>query len=114
MTLDYDGWIIVIGVLVAACCAIPGSWLVVRGMGMMGDAVSHAVLPGIAIGFLISGTRSSTWMFAGAAVSGVIAALATQWVHRWGRVERGAAMGLVFTSFFCIRLVADCANSRSR
>ncbi|MDP6478606.1 MAG: metal ABC transporter permease [Phycisphaerales bacterium] len=105
MTFDYDGWIILIGVLVAACCAVPGSWLVVRGMGMMGDAISHAVLPGIALGFLISGTRSGGWMFLGAAVSGVLAAVLTQLVHRWGRVERGAAMGLVFTSFFSLGLL---------
>ncbi len=112
MTWDYDGWIIVIGILVAACCAIPGSWLVVRGMGMMGDAIAHAVLPGIALGFLLSGTRSSSWMFAGAAVSGVLAAVMTQWVHRFGRVERGAAMGLVFTSFFAfgILLMVQTAN----
>jgi manganese/zinc/iron transport system permease protein len=105
MTLEYDGWIMVIGVLVAACCAVPGSWLVVRGMGMMGDAISHAVLPGIAIGFLISGSRSGGWMFVGAAVSGILAAVLTQLVHRWGRVERGAAMGLVFTAFFSLGLL---------
>ncbi len=105
MTLDYDGWIILIGVLVAACCAVPGSWLVVRGMGMMGDAISHAVLPGIAVGFLVSGTRSGGWMFLGAALSGVLAAVMTQVVHRWGRVERGAAMGLVFTAFFSLGLL---------
>lgn len=105
MTLEYDGWIMVIGVLVAACCAVPGSWLVVRGMGMMGDAISHAVLPGIAIGFLISGSRSGGWMFVGAAVSGILAAVLTQLIHRWGRVERGAAMGLVFTAFFSLGLL---------
>ncbi len=105
MTLDYDGWIILIGVLVAACCAVPGSWLVVRGMGMMGDAISHAVLPGIALGFLISGTRSGGWMFLGAAVSGILAAAMTQLVHRWGRIEKGAAMGLVFTTFFSLGLL---------
>ena len=105
MTLEYDGWIILIGVLVAVACAIPGTWLVVRGMGMMGDAISHAVLPGIALGFLISGSRDGGWMFAGAAVAAVAAAVLTQVVHRWGRVERGAAMGLVFTSFFSLGLL---------
>ncbi|MDP7029049.1 MAG: metal ABC transporter permease [Phycisphaerales bacterium] len=105
MTIDYDGWIILIGVLVAACCAIPGSWLVVRGMGMMGDAISHAVLPGIALGFMFSGSRSGGWMFLGAALSAAAAAVLTQTIHRWGRVERGAAMGLVFTTFFSLGLL---------
>lgn len=105
MTLDYDGWIILIGILTAVACALPGTWLVVRGMGLMGDAISHAVLPGIAIGFMISGSREGGWMFAGAAISGVAAALLSQLVHRWGRVEHGAAMGLVFTAFFSLGLL---------
>ena len=61
----YDGWIIVITSLVAMTCAIPGSLLLVRRQSMLGDAVSHAVLPGIAIGFLVSGTRDGGWMLGG-------------------------------------------------
>ena len=105
MTWDYDGWIVLIGVLVAVACALPGTWLVVRGMGLMGDAISHAVLPGIAVAFLVSGTRDSGWMFAGAAVAGVTAAVLTQVVHRWGGIERGAAMGIVFTTLFAMGLL---------
>ena len=105
MTWDYDGWVLLVGVLAAASCALPGVFLVVRGMGLMGDAISHAVLPGIAVGFLISGSRDSIWMFLGAAIAGVLAAVLTQVLHSVGKVERGAAMGTVFTILFSLGLV---------
>ena len=100
-----DDWIIILGVLAALACAIPGTFLLLRGMSMMGDAISHAVLPGIAIGFLISGSRDSVWMFVGAAVAGIVAAVLTQFLHRFGRLDRGASMGVVFTTFFALGLI---------
>jgi len=105
MTWDYDGMILLVAIAAAAACALPGVFLVVRGMGLMGDAISHAVLPGIAIGFLASGSRDSVWMFAGAAIAGVLAAVLTQALHKFGNVDRGAAMGTVFTILFSIGLI---------
>ena len=100
-----DDWIIVLGALAAIACVLPGTFLVLRGMGMMGDAISHAVLPGIALGFFVSGTRDNVWMFLGAAIAGIVTAVLTQFLHRMGRLERGAAMGVVFTSLFALGLV---------
>ena len=100
-----DDWIIILGVLAALACAIPGTFLLLRGMSMMGDAISHAVLPGIAVGFLISGSRDSLWMFVGAAFAGIMAAILTQFLHRVGRLDRGASMGVVFTTFFALGLI---------
>ncbi len=100
-----DNWIVVVAALTAVACALPGSFLVLRKMSMMGDAISHAVLPGIAMGFLLTGARSSVPMFIGAAVTGILTAVLTQAVSRFGRVDYGAAMGLVFTSFFAIGLI---------
>ncbi len=100
-----DTWIVVTGVLCAVACALPGCFLVLRKMSMMGDAISHAVLPGLAIAFLVTGSRASLPMFLGAAVTGVLTALFTQWVSRFGNVDRGAAMGVVFTTLFAIGLV---------
>ncbi|MCH2152162.1 MAG: metal ABC transporter permease [Phycisphaerales bacterium] len=102
---SYDGWVIAIGALAAFACALPGTFLLLRGMSMMGDAISHAVLPGIALGFLVSGTRDSIWMFLGALVAGLLAAVLSQALHRMGRLEHGAAMGVVFTSLFAIGLI---------
>lgn len=105
MWMADDTWIVVVGALCAAACAIPGCFLMLRGMSMMGDAISHAVLPGLAIGFLLSESRAGLAMFAGAAVIGVLTAVFTQWVNRFGEVDRGAAMGIVFTTLFALGLV---------
>ncbi len=105
MWTTFDTWIVVTGMLCAVACALPGCFLVLRKMSMMGDAISHAVLPGLAIAFIITGTRSSVPMFLGAAIAGLLTALFTQWIMRFGNVDRGAAMGIVFTTLFAVGLL---------
>jgi manganese/zinc/iron transport system permease protein len=100
-----DTWIVVVAALAALACSLPGTYLVLRGMSMMGDAISHAVLPGLAAGFLLAHTRSAPVMLAGAAVAGLLTSLLTHLVQRAGRVDRGAAMGVVFTTLFAIGLI---------
>lgn len=100
-----DGWIIAIGILCAMACALPGCFLVLRRMSMMGDAISHAVLPGLAVAFIVSGELTSVPMFIGAAIAGMLTALFTEWVHGYGRVDEGASMGVVFTGLFALGLV---------
>ena len=100
-----DTWIVLIGILAAVACALLGNFLVLRKMSMMGDAISHAVLPGLAIAFLITGARASLTMFIGAAVVGILTALFTQWVSRFGKVDEGASMGIVFTTLFAVGLL---------
>ena len=100
-----DTWIVIVGMLTAMSCALLGNFLVLRRMSMMGDAISHAVLPGLAIAFLITGTRASLAMFFGAAVVGVLTAVFTQWISRFGKVDQGASMGIVFTTLFALGLV---------
>ena len=89
-----DGWIVAAGVLCAVASALVGNFLVLRKMSMLGDAISHAVLPGLAAAFLISGARDSWTMFAGAAAVGVLTALLTEWIRGYGKVDEGAAMGV--------------------
>lgn len=100
-----DTWIVVIGALAAVACALLGNFLVLRKMSMMGDAISHAVLPGLALAFLVTGTRASLTMFIGAAIVGVLTAVFTQWISRFGKVDEGASMGIVFTSLFALGLL---------
>ena len=100
-----DTWIVIIGALCAAACAIPGTFLVLRKMSMMGDAISHAVLPGLALGFILTGARTSITMFVGALIAGILTALFTHWISRFGKVEHGASMGIVFTSLFALGLL---------
>lgn len=102
---SFDTWIVIIGILCAVACALPGCFLLLRQMSMMGDAISHAVLPGLAIGFLLTGSRASLAMFIGAALVGVMTAVFTQWISQWGKVDRGASMGIVFTTLFAIGLL---------
>lgn len=102
---DLDGWIIVVGVLCAMACALPGNFLVLRKMSMMGDAISHAILPGLAAAFFFSDSRASLPMFVGAALAGVLTALFTEWIRGYGKVDEGASMGVVFTALFAVGLV---------
>jgi len=66
--------IVLTGAVVGASCALVGSFLVLRKLAMLGDAISHAVLPGIVLAFLLTGSRSSLPMFLGAAALGGLTA----------------------------------------
>ena len=68
-------WIILTGVLATSSCGLLGTFLVLRKMSLLGDALSHAVLPGIAIAFLLSDSRAVLPMFLGAALSGIVTTL---------------------------------------
>ncbi|TWU18791.1 metal ABC transporter permease [Allorhodopirellula heiligendammensis] len=100
-----DGWIVLAGVLCAVASALVGNFLVLRRLSMLGDAVSHAVLPGLAVAFFISNSRSSVPMFVGAVVVGVLTALFTEWIRGVGKVDESASMGVVFTSLFAAGLI---------
>src|SRR4028119_2113741 len=98
-------WIILIGALVAGSCGLVGCFLVLRRMAMLGDAISHAVLPGIAIAFFVSQSRSSLPMFIGATALGLLTAFLVQLLHRSGRVQSDAAIGVTFTALFAVGVV---------
>ncbi len=100
-----DNWIVATGVMAALACALPGNFLVLRRMSMMGDAITHAVLPGLAVAFLMTSSRGSVTMFVGAVLAGLLTTLFTQWVERFGRVDGNAAMGVVFTTLFAVGLI---------
>lgn len=100
-----DGWIITAGVLCAVAASLVGNFLVLRRMSLLGDAISHAVLPGLAAAFFLTGERSSLPMFVGAVGVGLATAFLTEWVHRFGEVDEGASLGVVFTSLFAVGLV---------
>ena len=100
-----DTGIVVVAAVSAMASALIGSFLVLRRMSMMGDAISHAVLPGIAIAFLATLSRDTGVIVIGAAVAGVLTAAFTQLIHQVGNVDRGAAMGVVFTTMFAVGLI---------
>ncbi|MGD6969058.1 metal ABC transporter permease [Rossellomorea vietnamensis] len=99
-----DFWIILIGALVACSCSILGCFLVLRKMSMIGDAISHAVLPGIVLAFLFSGSRDSLFMMIGAAALGLVTVFLIQMFQNNG-VQSDASIGVVFTALFAIGVV---------
>lgn len=109
---DIDIWIATTGVLTAVACSIPGVFLLLNRQSMLGDAISHAVLPGLAVAFFLSGSRDLVPLLTGAILAGVATILLSELIRQTGRVEPGAALGVVFTTLFAaglvlVRLVAD-------
>ena len=102
---EIDGWMIVIGALCAAAAALLGNFLVLRRMSLLGDAISHAVLPGLAAAFIFTGQRQGLVMFIGAAAVGVLTVLLTELARQYGRVDEGASIGIVFTGLFALGLI---------
>lgn len=91
---------ILIGTLAAIACALPGNFLVLRRQALVGDAISHVVLPGIVVAFLVTGLVESLPMLLGAGAAAIVAVLLIELVRRLGRIEPGAAMGVIFTAMF--------------
>ncbi|SIO53979.1 manganese/zinc/iron transport system permease protein [Rhodovulum sp. ES.010] len=91
---------ILIGSLAAVACALPGNFLILRRQALIGDAISHVVLPGIVVAFLLTGVVAAVPMLLGAAGAAVVAVILIEAVRRLGRIEPGAAMGVVFTTLF--------------
>ncbi|MEJ6394984.1 metal ABC transporter permease [Gymnodinialimonas sp. 2305UL16-5] len=91
---------ILIGIFAAIACALPGNFLILRRQALIGDAISHLVLPGIVVAFLITGVVTTWPMLIGAAGAALVAVILIEAVRRLGRIEPGAAMGVVFTSLF--------------
>ncbi|MCS7238785.1 MAG: metal ABC transporter permease [Thermoguttaceae bacterium] len=86
-------------------CAIVGCYLVLRRMSLLGDAIAHAVLPGLVLAYILSGTLSLPALYVGAVVVGLATAALTQTLHRIGGVSEDTSMGVVFTSFFAIGVI---------
>lgn len=97
--------ILLVGSCVASSCALVGTFLVLRQMALLGDAISHAVLPGIVIAFLISGDRSPLPMVIGAAALGVLTVFLVEMGTRTKRLQEDASIGVVFPALFSIGVI---------
>lgn len=94
-----------VAALVAAACAIPGVFLVLRRMSLVSDAISHTVLFGIVISFMIVGDLQNPLLFVGAVLSGVLTVSLSELLLRTRRVKADAAIGLVFPALFSIAVI---------
>lgn len=98
-----DNWFILFtALLVAIPAAILGSLLVLRNMVMVGDAISHAVLPGIVVAYLITDSRASVPTLIGAAIMGVFTTFFIDALIKKARIQQDAAIGSAFTFLFAV------------
>jgi manganese/zinc/iron transport system permease protein len=97
--------IILVGSLVAISCGLLGCFLILRRMAMVGDAISHAVLPGIVIAFLASGSRDSFIMLLGAGLLGVFTTFLIEFFHTRAKLQSDASIGITFTWLFALGII---------
>ena len=98
-------WIAVMAVCVASACGLVGNYLILRRMALVGDAISHSVLPGLAIAFLLAKSRGSFVMFLGALAAGMVTTLIIEVIHKKSRIKHDSAIGIAFTSLFAIGVI---------
>jgi manganese/zinc/iron transport system permease protein len=89
-------------VLLGISCGLLGAVLVVRRLSLVGDALSHAVLPGVAAGFLWSQTKDPLAIFLGAVAAGLLGTLTVGWIQRTTRLKEDAALGIVLAGFYSV------------
>ncbi|WP_219729880.1 metal ABC transporter permease [Sodalinema gerasimenkoae] len=88
---------LMIAICVGLVCALVGSYLMVQRLALLGDAISHAVLPGVAIAFLLGVN-----ILIGAFIAGILSTVLIAWIHTRSPIKEDAAMGIVLSSFFAL------------
>ncbi len=88
--------------LLGISCGLLGSFVVVRKIALVGDALSHAVLPGVALGFLWNMSKDPVAIFIGATAAGLLGTAVVGWITRTTRLKEDAALGLVLATFFAV------------
>ena len=111
MTLVF--WTYVIAILTAVACSLAGVLLVVKREAFVSEGLSHAVLPGIIVGFLIFQDRSSPLLILFAGISGLIMVWLMHSIVRTGRVKQDAALGIVFSGMFSIGVILSSLNLKN-
>ena len=102
-------WIFVMGFLISAACGLIGNYLILRRMALVGDAISHSILPGLAIAFLFS--KSLQTLHHGgqprqsALTAGIVTTLLIELIHKKSRVKQDAAIGITFSTLFAIGVI---------
>jgi manganese/zinc/iron transport system permease protein len=92
-------------ILLGVACGVLGSFVVLRRQSLLGDAIGHAVLPGVVAGFLIAGTKSTPALLAGAMIAGLLAAWLIAVLQRTTVLKSSECMGVVFTGFYAIGIL---------
>lgn len=100
--LDLYGWMMLMAFLVTTACGLIGNYLILRRLALVGDAISHSVLPGLVGGFLIFGSLGIWPMLIGAVAAGLLTTVLIEFIHSRSRVKADAAIGITFCSLFAL------------
>ncbi|HEY4724268.1 MAG TPA: metal ABC transporter permease, partial [Anaerolineae bacterium] len=99
---------LIASVLVGGLCAVIGCYVVLRGMAFLGDALAHAILPGVALAFVLG-----IDLFLGALVMSIVAALGIGYLTRSGRVREDTAIGIIFSGALALGIVLISSKTAS-
>ena len=100
-----DGLNVVLALLIAWSCSMLGVFLMLRKMVMVGDAITHSVLPGVVIAYLLGSVQENVWVLIGAAFFGVFTTLVIDFLSRHLRLQEDASIGLTFTWLFSVGVI---------
>jgi len=98
-------WIVLMGFLVSCACGLVGCFVILRRMALVGDAISHSLLPGIALAFLLTQSRATLPMMLGAMAAGILTVALIEAIRFSSRVKPDAAIGIVFSSLFAFGVI---------
>lgn len=106
-TVDFSFtfWTVLMGFFVTAACGVVGNYLLLRRMALVGDAISHSILPGLVVAFLIFKSTSIWVSIAGAVAAGFVTVLLIEFIHKQSRVKPDAAICISFTTLFALGVV---------
>jgi manganese/zinc/iron transport system permease protein len=98
-------WVVLMGFFVTAACGLVGNYLLLRRMALVGDAISHSILPGLVVAFMLF-KHNSTWvMFLGAFAAGLVTVGLIEFIHKQSRIKPDAAICISFTTLFALGVV---------
>ncbi|MFC5623617.1 metal ABC transporter permease [Algoriphagus winogradskyi] len=106
MSFDQNAFLIILTAsIISISCGLLGVFMMLRKMSMTGDAISHAVLPGIVIGFFVSGSQRGLEVIIGAGLLGILATLIINWLKNKAKVQLDASIGITFTLLFAVGII---------
>lgn len=100
MTYEFLQKALVTAIVVGILSGVIGSFIILRGLALMGDAISHAILPGVAISYMLGINY-----FIGAVITGVLAAVGISFVSQQSKIKSDTAIGIVFSAFFALGIL---------
>jgi ABC-type Mn2+/Zn2+ transport system permease subunit len=98
--------------MVGVTCGILGAFIVLRNMSLIGDALSHAILPGVFVAFIFFGYNTIGFFF-GTVIAGLLFAVAMTWIQQNTKTKNDAVIGIVFTAMFSIGVIGISAISKT-